>query len=208
MQRQVRTTPRKRPRQDRSRATVESILEATARVLVKRGFDGLTTNLVAEAAGVSIGSLYQYFPNKAALVGALIEKHVEDMTQLALSELTRVAQLPAREAIRSVIEAMIRAHAVEPELHRVLTEEVPRVGRMAKLREIERITHRMVAGLLATRKPELAIEDPDMAAFVLVSAIEAITYRAALFAPELLRDPRLVDETCTMVRRYLGVADD
>jgi AcrR family transcriptional regulator len=207
MQRQVRTTPRKRPRQDRSRATVDSILEATARVLVKRGFDGLTTNLVAEAAGVSIGSLYQYFPNKAALVGALIEKHVEDMTQLALSELTRVAQLPAREAIRSVIEAMIRAHAVQPELHRVLTEEVPRVGRMAKLREIERITHRMVAGLLATRKPELAIEDPDMAAFVLVSAIEAITYRAALFAPELLRDPRLVDETCTMVRRYLGVAD-
>jgi AcrR family transcriptional regulator len=207
MQRQVRTTPRKRPRQERSRATVESILEATARVLVKRGFDGLTTNLVAEAAGVSIGSLYQYFPNKAALVGALIEKHVENMTQLALSELTRVAQLPMPEAIRSVVEAMIRAHAVNPELHRVLTEQVPRVGRMAKLREIEAITHRMVAGLLATRKPELAIEDPDMAAFVLVSAIEAITHRAALFAPELLRDPRLVDETCTMVRRYLGVAE-
>jgi AcrR family transcriptional regulator len=207
MQRQVRTTPRKRPRQDRSRATVESILEATARVLVKRGFDGLTTNLVAEAAGVSIGSLYQYFPNKAALVGALIEKHVENMTQLALVELTRVAQLPMPEAIRSVIEAMIRAHAAQPELHRVLTEQVPRVGRMAKLREIEAITHRMVAGLLASRKPELAIEDPDMAAFVLVSAIEAITHRAALFAPELLRDPRLVDETCTMVRRYLGVAD-
>jgi Tetracyclin repressor-like, C-terminal domain len=65
----------------------------------------------------------------------------------------------------------------------------------------------MVAGLLATRKAELAIEDPDLAAFVLVSAIEAITHRAALFSPELLRDPRLVDEACAMVRRYLGVAD-
>lgn len=207
MQRQVRTTPRKRPRQARSRATVDSVLEATARVLVKRGFDGLTTNLVADEAGVSIGSLYQYFPNKAALVGALIEKHVDAMQSLALAELTRVAQLPMPEAIRSVIDAMIRAHAVSPELHRVLTEQVPRVGRMAKLREIEAITHRMVAGLLASRKAELAIEDPDMAAFVLVSAIEAITHRAALFAPELLRDPRLVDETCAMVRRYLGVAD-
>jgi AcrR family transcriptional regulator len=207
MQRQVRTTPRKRPRQARSRATVDSVLEATARVLVKRGFDGLTTNLVADEAGVSIGSLYQYFPNKAALVGALIEKHVDAMQSLALAELTRVAQLPMRLAIRSVIETMIRAHAVSPELHRVLTEQVPRVGRMAKLREIEAITHRMVAGLLASRKAELAIEDPDMAAFVLVSAIEAITHRAALFAPELLRDPRLVDETCAMVRRYLGVAD-
>jgi AcrR family transcriptional regulator len=207
MQRQVRTTPRKRPRQARSRATVDTVLEATARVLVKRGFDGLTTNLVAEAAGVSIGSLYQYFPNKEALVGALIEKHVEGLTSLCLSELTRVAALPVAEAIRSVIELMIRAHAVSPELHRVLSEQVPRVGRMAKLRELDALAHRMVAGLLATRKAELAIGDPDIAAFVLVSTIEAITHRAALFSPELLRDPRLVDETCTLVRRYLGVAD-
>jgi len=204
---QVRTTPRKRPRQARSRATVDTVLEATARVLVKRGFDGLTTNLVAEAAGVSIGSLYQYFPNKEALVGALIEKHVEDMTALCLTELTRVAQLAMPQAIRSVIELMIRAHAVEPELHRVLTEQVPRVGRMAKLREIDALTHRMVAGLLASRKSELAIDDPDIASFVLVSSIEAITHRAALFSPELLRDPRLIDEACRMVQRYLGVAE-
>lgn len=206
MQRQVRTTPRKRPRQDRSRATVDSVLEATARVLVKRGFDGLTTNLVAEKAGISIGSLYQYFPNKEAMVGALIEKHVEEMTSLVLGELTRVASLPMRQAIRRTVELMIRAHAVEPELHRVLTEQVPRVGRMAKLAEIEAICHRMVAGMLAHRRAELAIEDPDIAAFVLVSSIEAITHRAALFSPELLRDPRLVDETCRMVSRYLGVA--
>jgi AcrR family transcriptional regulator len=186
---------------------VDSVLEATARVLVKRGFDGLTTNLVAAAAGVSVGSLYQYFPNKEALVGALIENHVEAMTSLCLGELTRVARLPVAEAIRSVIEVMIRAHAAQPELHRVLTEQVPRVGRMAKIAEIEAMVQRMVAGLLASRKAELAIEDPDIAAFVLVSAIEAITHRATLFSPELLRDPRLVDETCTMVRRYLGVAD-
>ena len=204
---QVRTTPRKRPRQARSKATVDAILAATARVLVKHGYDDLTTNAVAEAAGVSIGSLYQYFPNKAALVGALIEKHVDDLTALCLAELTRVAHLPVAEAIRSMVEVMIQAHAVQPELHRVLTEQVPRVGRMAKLREIEALVHRMVAGLLASRRAELAIDDPDMAAFVLVSAIEAITYRAALLFPELLRDPRLVDETCTMVRRYLGVAE-
>jgi AcrR family transcriptional regulator len=207
MQRQVRTTPRKRPSQARSRATVDTVLEATARVLVKRGFDGLTTNLVAEAAGVSIGSLYQYFPNKSALVGALIEKHVEDIMALCLSELARVARLPIAQAIRCMVELMIRTHAVDPELHRVLTEQVPRVGRMAKLREVDALYHRTVAGLLASRKAELAIDDPGVAAFVLVSSLEAITHRAALFSPELLRDPRLVDETCAMFRRYLGVAD-
>ena len=203
---QLKTTPRKRPRQERSRATVDTILAATARVLVKRGFDNLTTNAVADAAGVSIGSLYQYFPNKGALVAALIEHHIEDLTGSVLSELTRVARLPVAAAVRAVIELMITVHGREPELHRVLTEEVPRVGRMAKLRELEAISHRMVAGLLAARRDELAIQDPDISAFVLVSAIEAITHRAVLFAPERLRDPRLVDEACTLVCRYLGVA--
>jgi AcrR family transcriptional regulator len=208
MYRQVKTTPRKRPRQERSRATVETVLAATARILVKRGWDGLSTNAVAEAAGVSIGSLYQYFPNKEALVAALIEKHVEDMSSALLSELARVARLPMAQAVRAVIELTIKAHAIEPALHQVLTEQVPRVGRLAKLRELDAICHRMVAGLLAARRDELAITDPDLAAFVLVASIEAITHRAALFAPERLGDPRLIDEACALVTRYLGVAEN
>ena len=183
-------------------------MAASARVLVKRGFDGFTTNEVATAAGVSIGSLYQYFPNKEALVAALIERHVEDMNAAILSELTRVARLPMARAVRAVIELTIRAHAIEPELHRVLTEQVPRVGRLAKLRDLDAISHRMVAGILAARQAELAIRDPETAAFVIVAAIESIAHRAALFSPERLRDPRLVDEACALVTRYLGVADD
>lgn len=206
MQRQVRTTPRKRPQQARSRATVDTILEATARVLVKRGFDGLTTNAVAAAAGVSIGSLYQYFPNKEALVAALVERHMEEMNAAIFAELTRVAKLPLAEAVRCVVELTIRAHAIDPELHRVLTEQVPRVGKLARLREVDEISHRMVAGLLAARKDELAIRDPDLAAFILVSAIEAIVHRAALLYPQRLRDPALVDETTLLVTRYLGLA--
>jgi AcrR family transcriptional regulator len=207
MYRQVKTKPRKRPRQERSRATVDTILSATARVLVKKGFDGLTTNSVAEAAGVSIGSLYQYFPSKEALVAALIEQHIEQMNSAILHELTRVAQLPMAQACRAVIELTIRAHSIEPELHRVLTEQVPRVGRLARLAEADSICRRMVAGILAARKDELAITDPDTAAFVLVASIEAITHRAALFAPERLRDPRLIDEAVALVTRYLGIAD-
>ena len=206
MSRQVRTTPRKRPRQQRSRDTVDTILEATARVLVKLGFDGLTTNAVATAAGVSIGSLYQYFPNKEALVSALIEQHVAKMNGAVLAELARVATLPIQEAARRVIELTIRAHAVDPELHRVLTEQVPRVGKLAKLRELDEISHRMVAGLLTARKDELAIRDPDLAAFLLVSTIESIVHRAALLYPHRLRDPRLIDEATLLVTRYLGVA--
>jgi AcrR family transcriptional regulator len=206
MHRQVRTTPRKRPRQTRSQATVDTLLEATARVLVKQGFDGLTTNAVASAAGISIGSLYQYFPNKEALVAALIELHIERVNAAMLAELTRVATLPAAEAARCVIELTIRAHTVDPKLHRVLTEQVPRVGRLAKIRELDALSHRMVAGLLAARREELAIRDPDLAAFLLVSTIEAIVHNAVLLRPQWLEDPRLIDEATLLVTRYLGVA--
>jgi AcrR family transcriptional regulator len=174
--------------------------------LVKQGFDGLSTNAVASAAGVSIGSLYQYFPNKEALVLALIDRHMEDMNAAILAELTRVAKLPLAEAARCVVELTIRAHAIDPELHRVLTEQVPRIGKLARLREMDEICHRMVAGLLAARRDEVAIRDPDLAAFILVSAIESVVHRAALLYPQKLKDPRLVDETTLMVTRYLGVA--
>lgn len=206
MQRQPRTTPRKRPRQARSKVTVDTILEATARVLVKQGFDGLTTNAVAAAAGVSIGSLYQYYPNKVALVLALIDRHMDEMNNAILAELTRVANLPLAEAARCVVELTIRVHAIDPDLHRVLTEQVPRIGKLARLREVDEICHRMVAGLLAARKDEIAIRDPDLAAFILVSTIESVVHRAALLYPQRLRDPRLVDETTLLVTRYLGVA--
>jgi AcrR family transcriptional regulator len=208
MQRQVRTTPRKRPRQARSKATVDSILSATTRVLVKHGFDALTTNAVAAQAGCSIGSLYQYFPNKEALVSALIDRHMEDMNKAILAELTRVAKLPMAEAARAVIELTIRAHSVDPELHRVLTEQVPRIGKLARLRELDEICHRMVAGLLAARRDEIAIRDPDLATFILISTIESIVHRAALLYPHRLRDPRLVDEATLLVTRYLGVAEN
>ena len=208
MQRQVRTTPRKRPRQQRSKATVDTILEATTRVLKKQGFDGLSTNAVAAQAGVSIGSLYQYFPNKEALVAKLIDRHMEDMNAAIFAELTRVAVMPIAQAARAVVELTIRAHSVDPDLHRVLTEQVPRIGKLARLRELDEICHRMVAGLLAARKDELAIADPDLAAFILVSTIEAVIHRAALLYPARLRDPRLVDETTLVVTRYLGVAEN
>src|SRR4029078_6516818 len=120
----------------------------------------------------------------------------------------RVAKLPLAQAARAVIELTIRAHAVNPELHRVLTEQVPRIGKRARLREVEEICHRMVAGLLTARRDELAITDPDLATFILISTIESIVHRAALLHPQRLRDPRLVDETTLLVTRYLGIAEN
>lgn len=208
MYRQVKTTPRKRPRQTRSKATVDSILEATARVLIAEGFDGLTTNAVADAAGVSIGSLYQYFPNKEALVAAMIEHHLDTKNAVTMSELQRVATLPFAQAVRVMIELTIENYRKQPELKRVLIEQVPRVGRMAKAAALHAGTQQIIAALFKARQSEITVRDPDTAAFIVMSSIEAICQKAALFQPARLRDPALVDEATMMVTRYLGLESD
>src|SRR6202020_3583519 len=98
----VRTNPRKNASQERSRLTVDALLEATARILVKEGFDKASTNRIAEVAGVSVGSLYQYFPGKEALVVAVIERHNQEIMQTVRGELADVASQPLKQGVRKL----------------------------------------------------------------------------------------------------------
>jgi len=199
----LRTVPRKVPRQDRSRATVDAILEAAARVLVKEGFERTTTNRVALAAGVSVGSLYQYFPSKEALVAALIERHNQEMQMAVLAELHRVRTLPLEQAARAMVELCVQAHAVEPELHRVLMEQVPRHGRLAKLGEFELRIQDLIVTYLEEHRAQLRVADLKLAAFLAAASVEAMTHGVVLYHPERLRDPAFLDEATAMVVRYL-----
>jgi AcrR family transcriptional regulator len=118
------STMRKEPRQARSRATIDAILDAAARILGERGWAGLTTNAAAETAGVSIGSLYQYFPNKLALVEAVRRRHLNEV----LAVLRRAAddKITRAQRIAALVDGMIAVHSRYPAAHRVLLEESPR----------------------------------------------------------------------------------
>lgn len=130
MARRPLTKPRKHASQDRSRATVDALIEATARILVKEGFDSASTNRIAEQAGVSVGSLYQYFPGKEALVAAVIERHNRDLMRVARGTLAKVEGQPLKRAVRTLVAAAMEAHRIDPKLHRVLAEQLPRTGRL------------------------------------------------------------------------------
>src|ERR1700733_9355649 len=112
--------PRKNASQQRSRATVDALVEATARILVREGFDKASTNRIAEVAGVSVGTLYQYYPSKEALVVAGIERHNRELMQFVRGELAKVASQPIETAVRRLIAVAIAAHRIDPKLHRVL----------------------------------------------------------------------------------------
>jgi AcrR family transcriptional regulator len=200
----ARTAPRKMPKQERSRATIEAILIATARVLVRDGFDHASTNRIAEAAGVSIGSLYQYFPSKEALVAALIERHIEELTREFAGAVDRVARLPLMEAVREVVALMLRAHAVDPRLHKVLVEQVPRTGRLDAIHDIERRMVELVRVYLEVHAAELRVRELELAAFVVVTCVEALTHAATIHHADRMSGRALIDEITDLVVRYLG----
>ncbi len=188
-------TPRKQPRQERSAATVEAILQAATYILTKRGWAAFTTNAVAQKAGVNIASLYQYFPNKEAMVAELQRRHAEEVRR-------RWPDPPAERSLRATLGSMIAAvvseHRVNPALHRVFAEELPRSSRVpaplgpAEKRWAEHVT------------PLTHVPDADLAAFIAGTVVHAVIHEAASDRPELLDHPLLVPELVRLLDSYLS----
>ncbi len=200
----IRTAPRKAPSPQRSRATVESIVDATARVLVREGYDALSTNKVAREAGVSVGSLYQYFPGKEALVAAVMERHSSRM-QENIAERMRSARPAAtpEEVATELIRAMLGALQAEPRLHRVLVEQVPRIGALRRLHELFSNYERLVEAWLEEHRELIEVKDAKMASFVLVAAVEGLVNRATLDRPDLVASGRLEEQILRLVLAYV-----
>lgn len=184
---------RKRPVQGRSTATVEAILQAATYILVKRGWAAFTTNAVAEKAGVNIASLYQYFPNKEAIVAELQRRHVAEVRRRWPEP---PPGLPLSSALRMMVEAVVAEHRVNPALHRVFAEELPRVARARTARSpAEDRWAKRVA-------PLMKVPDVELATFIADTAVHAVIHEAASDHPELLEHPRFVAELVRMLSAY------
>ncbi len=199
------TNPRKEASQERSRATVDALVEATARILVREGFDKASTNRIAEVAGVSVGSLYQYFPSKEALVAAVIDRHRQDILHVVRGELAKAATQPIEQGVRTLVAVAVKAHRVDPRLHRVLAEQIPRVGRLEKVETFDRENYALFQAYLENHRDEIRVVDLELAAFVCVTSIEALTHTAVLHQ-KIVSDAAmeaLVDEATRLVVGYL-----
>jgi AcrR family transcriptional regulator len=191
------------PQQARSRVMVDSILDAAARVLRKHGYEEATTNRVAEVAGVSVGSLYQYFPNKEALVRALLERHDAAMWAVFTDHATIAIGRPFVQAIPAVIDALFAAHLVDPDLHRVLHQQVPRVGALAILHSTSARSRAVVEDLLRARPDQHERSgDVTIAALIMVETVEALIHASIALPPAQARARQR--DTSELVLRYLG----
>jgi len=206
MARKPRTNPRKSASQKRSRATVDALIEATARILVREGFDKASTNRIAEVAGVSVGSLYQYFPSKEALVAAVIDRHNEEIMRTVRGELAEAMSQPVEKAVRKLVAVAIKAHRVDPRLHRVVAEQIPRVGKLENVETFNRENFTLFRNYLENHRKELRVDDLELASFICVTSIEALTHNAVLHHSKALSDDAmesLVEEGTRLVVGYL-----
>lgn len=192
---------RKAPRQARSRVTVEAILVAGARILSDEGWAGFTTNKVAERAGVSIGSLYQYFPDKLSLVDAIRRRHLEDC--IAVMRNIRAGAASPAEFATKLVNAMTAAHSLYPGLHRVLLDEAPSSEEYrdpSSAFEIEYLSHYAEAIAFYGRSPRDHARS-TAAAKVVSDAIDGVIHNAARRGT--LTDAATQTELIRMIRLYL-----
>ena len=196
--------PRRRPRQARAQATVDAIIQATARVLVEDGYDRASTNRIAQAAGVSIGSLYQYFPSKEALVAALVETHVDRMLEAVTRILdTDTEPSDLHASADTLVRALIAAYRVDPKLHHVLCQEVPKIGDLRRIYEFEQTLADVIRRHLQSLRHQIRHQNIDRAVFLLINAVPSVIRAAIEGDSEGINDPLLRADLTDMILRYL-----
>ena len=194
-----RLSPRKTPRQDRSRATVEALLEATTDILARHGYAKLTTNRIAERAGVNIASLYQYFPGKEAIVAELRRRHgAEQRADLRHVLAERSADLES--TIRALVTIGVAGHARAPRLQRVFVEELPPLV----YRDVAAIDARLFELMRSfLRDAAVDVPDLDLALWMISTVSGAVLHRAAVERPEDLSTGLMTEELVRLLCRYL-----
>ncbi|MFO0551467.1 MAG: TetR/AcrR family transcriptional regulator [Polyangiaceae bacterium] len=199
-----RLKPKKRPQQERSRALVDAIVAAAERVLTERGWDAMSMKEVGAVAGVSPGSLYQYFPDKASLVAEIVERQSKRELE---HQFIHAASLSPTSSIEEVLASMVRAalkfQELEGPLMRATLAAMPHLGRHAALVERVRSVATGLRSVMAARAPELDDRELDLSTHVLVNAIHALTHDGVLPRPAWLDSAELERAITRLVRGWL-----
>jgi AcrR family transcriptional regulator len=183
--------PRKTPVQTRAAVTVEAISEATIQVLLKKGLARLTTTRVAERAGVSVGTLYQYYPNKQALLFAVLADHLDAVSSAVEAACDNARHQPLADMIKTVVEAFVDAKMTRIDVSVALYQFASNVGGPALVKRVGQRSRKALAAVLQTA-PDLA-SPPDTFVVEMMFAAMAGATRYVLEAgatPAMIRSLR------------------
>ncbi len=194
---------RKSPLQTRARVSVDSILEASAQVLEEYGLRKFSTNRVAQRAGVSIGTLYQYFPNKESLIAAIQQKHLDDLSAIMERAFATARGQSFETAIRTIVEADLEVHRVNPKLHKLLVDEVARLDAHGEEELLDRVVTDGLLDLLNRHRKSIRVPDLRLAVFLVMHMVESVVHAVLQERPASISSGALTKELVRAVTGYL-----
>ena len=185
--------------------TVEAILQAAEEVLVDKGYAAATTNRIAARAGVSIGSLYQYFSGKDAVFSELLTRHHRER-QVVIDKLRAELKDPGRPLAPALTEffgGMARLHGDKPRLDRALLEQLPHSHEREARHQEEMRAHTQEIEAVLRRRPEVRVADPAVAAHLVIQTLGSLTRWLGHEAPASLDPDKVAAEAVAMLMAYL-----
>ena len=203
MPRAARTVQRRKPRQKRAEDTIVVLLDATERVVSKRGFHAATTNHIAKVAGVSIGTLYHYFPTKEALVAAVVHRMWQSELVAVMEHASAFQDKPLAEAIRLVVGALVDEVGKKIALYRYWYSEASHLGELATGLAMSDQAVGFVRSVLEARRDEVRPRDLGFAADIVVKTALAMARTGARDYEAQVKSGELADELSDMLSRYL-----
>lgn len=202
MVRKTQISPRKSPKQGRSRSLVGTILTATTRILETGGYAKVTTNKIAELAGVSIGSVYQYFPSKEALVGAILDQQIERNQKRFEAKLKEADGKSFDELIKIMVQAAADTYLGNRKIMSILFEQAPQLQKTEHVLKVRKHVTAQLKQVLERYKGEVRPKNLDAAVFVSVNAALGVFQMMLLSYPDGIKESELVREVSVLIRRY------
>ncbi|MCX7056354.1 MAG: TetR/AcrR family transcriptional regulator [Proteobacteria bacterium] len=197
------TAPRKQPTQLRARLTVDCILQAAESIITKKGYEYATTNHIAEVAGVSIGTVYQYFPRKEAIVAALVENAVVGSSAPVRQQLLASMHEPLTQCLPVIIGLLLKTRKQNGMILRQLVRDVVAIGSDSEQLTPETFLYSTFRLFYVEHRDEIKIENLDMAMsvceFMIIGGINSYLDDPA---PKLA-DEEFVEQLSNAVNKYL-----
>jgi AcrR family transcriptional regulator len=208
--RRVVDSRRRKPIQARAESTVAVILEATAQILQKEGRGALNTNRIAERAGISVGTLYQYFPNKHAILLEIARQEIERDRAVVIQEIIKASSDTRHDPTRSGIRALITSQRKQSKVRRAAFDALLAEG-LSEFGSESSAAFQEVTALIAMNRERLFSKRariPSAAMLFVISRAVAGVIRSAIVEDSLLlNSPELEDELVTLVRSYFTVRE-
>ncbi|KYG68361.1 transcriptional regulator [Bdellovibrio bacteriovorus] len=191
----------KAPTQERSRQTVATILDACSRLLISEGFYSITTDKIAKEAGVSIGSLYQFFGNKESVVQAVVKNIVEEDKRIISEKMRAISPLPPEQRVKAMIELAVETIRRNSELRAKLTTIQYYVAEASYMSESIRFFQEVVRYNL----PQIPGRDMEKVSYLVVNAFIGLVNTMSIDRPEAIHDAGIVQEITQMFFKYLDM---